>query len=822
MNDKVIFDLIRNSTSPLTLVKTNGDIVFNSRVFDGIIADKLPYEGNLLEMLMHTDNIVPDIYIMFKNKKIDCYKFPQEIIINNNTSLSIKCNSSITINNEEMILIELHQNSSIIDSFTENLIKSETLFIKKNKASLVYDSINKKVIAINNAAIDFIKNHNLENNKLPTSLYLKVQEIVSTAEIGGISSKTYDINISDNIASISFECSRIDTNHNYYLVTFTDDTSNKRKNEILSLDKERAHNIIDVVPGILFEFEITGNALNFTYISESIKNLIGISAKHILNDSKKLFGYLNKLERARLHYFFTSLSEEERKIRNEFKIIDHENKAKWITINWHETYSKEGNIKGTGYIDDITEKKIIQIQKQKTSKRKELKNYFSISLLKQSSISLLLKDLAKKVVTKLLLQDLIIYIYNPDSKKLEYSTSYSSVNNEGTRTTYPKEISIEKGIIGRVVKSQKSEIINYSSDDTDYYYIDKPSESEITVPIIFEGELLGIIDSEHIRSNFFSKEHLYLLEDIAEALAIRLVQKKRQDDNLKFHSTLSLLYNQGKIFDFNFDLKTKKINDSCIDNIIYLIGINDTSKKIEIYNDSTILLDYVLRYDVDKLSIIEENLENSVIKTKEITFRIITELGFIKWLKMTVSNFNKNKTGKILSIDGTIQDITNIKKLESKSKGLENLQSSVELSKKQLEINGDITKTISLVGHTINVSEIIISKFDANQKNKLVNHIKWTNNKGDIENNGGECFTSKLTNFEEKLKSNLTIEISDFKENSIAELVNINSFISIPIKTSDGLWGAITFIEKNKKREWKDYEKSLLIVYSNLISIYIE
>ncbi|MCK5907041.1 MAG: GAF domain-containing protein, partial [Flavobacteriales bacterium] len=373
-----------------------------------------------------------------------------------------------------------------------------------------------------------------------------------------------------------------------------------------------------------------------------------------------------------------------------------------------------------------------------------------------------------------------------------------------------------------VVKSQKSEIINYSSDDTDYYYIDKPSESEITVPIIFEGELLGIIDSEHIRSNFFSKEHLYLLEDIAEALAIRLVQKKRQDDNLKFHSTLSLLYNQGKIFDFNFDLKTKKINDSCIDNIIYLIGINDTSKKIEIYNDSTILLDYVLRYDVDKLSIIEENLENSVIKTKEITFRIITELGFIKWLKMTVSNFNKNKTGKILSIDGTIQDITNIKKLESKSKGLENLQSSVELSKKQLETNGDITKTISLVGHTINVSEIIISKFDANQKNKLINHIKWTNNKADIENNSGECFTSKLTNFEEKLKSNLTIEIPDFEENSIDELVNINSFISIPIKTSDGLWGAITFIEKNKKREWKDYEKSLLIVYSNLVSIYIE
>lgn len=818
MTDKVIFDLVRNSSSLFTLVKSNGDIVLNSRVFDNFIADKLPYEGNLLDMIMHTNDIVPEIKTMYRDRKIDISLFPQEIHINNN-SLKITHNSNVTLNNEDVIIIEIHHNTGITDSFTEHFVISENLFIKNKKNLLVYDSSIRNIIAINNSTQHFVKHGNFDDNKLSAIFGDLINEIVNNAIIGGVSSKKSILTIANREVIINIECCSIDTNHRFFLVSFKDETITSRENDIISLDKERAHNIIDVVPGILFEFKITNNTLEFTYISESIKNIIGLSAKHILNDSSKLLGYLNKQERARLHYFFTRLTEEERKIRNEFMITDHNDKTRWVTINWHETQSKEGTIKGTGYIDDITEKKKNQIQKRELIKRKEIKNYFSISLLKHESIPSLVSDLAKAIVNKLLLQDVAIYIYNPDSMTLEYATSYSALERGGTRFTYPNEIPINKGIIGRVVNSQKSEVINYSSDDTDYYSIDKPSESEITVPIIFEGELLGIIDSEHIKPNFFTKEHLYLLEDISESLAIRLIQKKRQDDNLKFYTTLSLLYNRGKIFDFNLDLKTNKLNDSCIDNLIYLIGINDTSKKIKIYKNSKILLKYILQYDIEELAKAEQNIKDSAIETKEVTFRIITELGFVKWLKVIASNFNKNEFGKIISIDGTIQDVSKFKELEFKSNKFENLQSSIKISKKQLEKNGDIYKSIDLVGHTFNVSEINISKFDINKKHKFESRIKWNYNS---KNNSDMSSIFKIANFEDKLKSKLLFDISDLEEKSKASLKNIKSFICIPVKTNSGLWGVITFIERSKKRKWKDFEKNLLIVYTNLISNYIE
>ena len=826
MTDKVIFDLIINSKSSLTLVKANGNIVLTSRVFDNFISDRLPYESNLLEMLMHTEDIVQEIHNMYSVNNIDCSVFPQEVTLYNGEIIKLSCQSTFELNNDTVFLIEFSNKSEIIDNFTAQLINSENLFVKKKEALIVYDSIRGKVVSINNYANNYLINIGIDTNRLPNNITKCIDDIVENAKVGGIASKTYNLSFPNKEAVIRFECVGIDSNNNYKLVSFVDNTNVMLSNDIGNLDKERAHNIIDVVPGILFEFELEGKEFKFTYISEGIKSLIGLSSKHVMNNSIKLFSHLNKHDRARLHFFFTSLTEDERKSRNEFKIVDHNNNQRWITIDWQEKHSTDGLIKGTGYIDDITDKKKIQIQKREIIRRKELKEYFSVNLLKQSSIPLLLEELAKLIVVKLNLQDVIIYIYNSDSKNLEYATSYSSLNSEGMRVTFPKEISSSKGIIGRVVNSQKSEIINNSSDDADYYSFDSPSESEITVPIIFEGELLGVIDSEHVNPNFFSNEHMYLLEDIAETLAVRLVQKKRQNDNLKFHSTLSLLYNQGKIFDFNFDVKTKKFNDSCIDNIISLVGIDDTSKKITIYNDSKILLDYILQYDVDILTQLEESLEKSVVDTKKLTFRIITEQGFIKWLKITVSNVDRDDFDEISSISGTIQDVTKLKELETKSEGLKELQTSIKICNKQLNKNGDILQSLDIIANAISVSEIVISKVDKSKAHKLSSTAMWHKDEGVLDRVIEECFITEIDDFKEVLKSNMIVETSTLTNyGDVKSLLNsrkINSFLSVPIKTSNGLWGTITYIVKSKSRKWQGYEKDSLIIFSNVLSVYVE
>jgi PAS domain S-box-containing protein len=664
MSDQVILNLIRNSTSLLTLIKGNGEIVFSSNAFDSFIADRLPYESNLLEILLHADEINKELLTMFDNKRVLCEKFPIKLKINNKDSIEISCVSNLTVNKQQLILIEFFRNLNHFDNFVKEYIESVNLFRKNKKALLVYSEEDNKIISINNKGENLINCNNLENNKARKLFLRSINEIVENAKIGGTTTRKVKIKTDISEISINFECNKI--KKGYYLISFNDCTNNDRENEIASFDKQRAQNIISVVPGILFEFEITNNKLKFTYISEKIRDLIGLSASHIQNDSSKLFKLLPKHERARLHYFFSKLTEHQRKTRNEFKINSLNNGEKWVTVNWLETQSILGIVKGIGYIDDITEKKQIEIEKRETANRKKLKEFFTISLLKQPSVHLLLQDLAKNIVLKLNLQDIVIYIYNSDTKKLEIATSYFSEKSTKYKYSFPKVITSNKGIISRVVKSLNSVIINQSSKDKDFFYINSPSKSEITIPILFEGELLGIIDSQHQKQNFFTHKHLIFLEDIAETLAKRLIQKKRQEHNFKFKTTLKRLYENGKIFVFKFNVKTKTLNDTCIDRFINLIEITDTTQKIKIYNNPKILRNYVLRYDLDTLTNFEKKIEESIIKAKEITFRIITETGYIKWLKVIVSEISRNKNKDIESIIGTVQDISLIKKLESK------------------------------------------------------------------------------------------------------------------------------------------------------------
>ncbi len=408
---------------------------------------------------------------------------------------------------------------------------------------------------------------------------------------------------------------------------------------------------------------------------------------------------------------------------------------------------------------------------------------------------------------------------------LEYGASSTDMG--ATRINYPRIVSSEKGIIGRVIKSQKSEIINNSSDDEDYYFIDKPSESEITVPIIFEGELLGIIDSENIRPNFFSTEHLNILEDIAESLAIRLVQIKRQDDNLKFHKTLSSIFNQGKIFTYKYDFESERLNNTCIDNFIDLLEIIDKNEKISIYDNQNLLLKYVLQFDISLIDKYIKDIKRLDNYQKDLTFRVSTRSGHIKWIKLSVSKVNKIDT-KLVSAEGTFQDISEFKELENKNKGFESLLSSINVSQLQLEKDNNFNKSMGIIGDALGICRIVISKFTyAEGKIFVVDTEKWIKN-DNIFQGDDSSFLNLFDdfNYKELIENNSYWDISEIEFTDQQKLYlkdhKTGALIGFPLKTSKGLWGAIYFIEEDEKRIWKDYEKNLLNGFANFIALKIQ
>jgi GAF domain-containing protein len=88
------------------------------------------------------------------------------------------------------------------------------------------------------------------------------------------------------------------------------------------------------------------------------------------------------------------------------------------------------------------------------------------------------------------------------------------------------KIPVEEGLTGWAVKNKQSVRIADTSNDTRYHNQIKSTGSELDVPIIYNGESIGVINIESVSTNAFTEEHERLLNILAKhaAIAIRNAQ----------------------------------------------------------------------------------------------------------------------------------------------------------------------------------------------------------------------------------------------------------------------------------------------------------
>ena len=79
-----------------------------------------------------------------------------------------------------------------------------------------------------------------------------------------------------------------------------------------------------------------------------------------------------------------------------------------------------------------------------------------------------------------------------------------------------------QGVVGYVMQTKEAVLIPDTSKDSRYRADEMTRLSEITVPIIYDNELTGVIDSEHHDKNFFTERHMQILNTIATLMANKI------------------------------------------------------------------------------------------------------------------------------------------------------------------------------------------------------------------------------------------------------------------------------------------------------------
>ena len=174
----------------------------------------------------------------------------------------------------------------------------------------------------------------------------------------------------------------------------------------------------------------------------------------------------------------------------------------------------------------------------------EVINSFAIILVNAKTLDDIVWGVTKNAIGALNYLDCIIYLYDEKEEMLIQRAAYGPKNIKDHSVLAPIKIAPGKGIVGQVFLNGIGENIADTSTDERYILDDERRLSEIAIPIISNGVVLGVIDSEHPDSNFFNEQDFKMLTTVAAMVSTKLEQALATEKLQKYQKNLEKLISE--------------------------------------------------------------------------------------------------------------------------------------------------------------------------------------------------------------------------------------------------------------------------------------
>ncbi len=189
-------------------------------------------------------------------------------------------------------------------------------------------------------------------------------------------------------------------------------------------------------------------------------------------------------------------------------------------------------------VRDITERELARQEIERSELIQRRINEVAVSLSPLHTKEDILWEVTRRCIAVLGLVDCVIYLLDESRGVLLQTAAYGPKSPRGHEIVSPIEVPLGQGIVGSVAVTGQPEIITDTTKDPRYIVDDAPRLSEITVPIVANGRVIGVIDSEHPERGFFTQEHLAVLVSIASLTANKLVRARAESELQRLNEDL--------------------------------------------------------------------------------------------------------------------------------------------------------------------------------------------------------------------------------------------------------------------------------------------
>lgn len=400
----------------------------------------------------------------------------------------------------------------------------------------------------------------------------------------------------------------------------------------------------------------------------------------------KMYGYssANEMVGKKMSEFLLPNEEENRVmiahfIENNYRITDAESAEidkdgimKYFLNNAVGVIENGNLVRIWGIQKDVTERKKLDQQLKENVEYSNILNYFTTSLLKQNTIEEILWDITQNCFSKLSFVDCAIYLLDEKNGMLLQKAAYGRKNVKGFEILNPLHLKMGEGVIGSAAQRGIAEIVPDTSVDKRYVIDDELRLSEIAVPIISEGKVIGVIDSEHPDKGFFNDFHLSILKSIASLCSVKIVQALHQEEIKKSEKRYRTFVEQSSEGIYRLEFRESVPVNLAVDEQVEIISrsvfiaeCNDLYAKMygfekaeQLYGKSTNELKYV---DADE----KQQFRNFIMNNyNSVEVETIEKDKGGNELCFTCNAVGITESGILTSIWGVKRDITENKKSE--------------------------------------------------------------------------------------------------------------------------------------------------------------
>src|SRR5579872_4604156 len=154
---------------------------------------------------------------------------------------------------------------------------------------------------------------------------------------------------------------------------------------------------------------------------------------------------------------------------------------------------------------------------------------------RQARILVLLNEIARELSSILNVDELLNRVAELLRKLIDYQMfSILLLDSSGEKLQHRFSLRFEEniqikhdrrvgvGVIGTAALSKEAILVPDVTRDSRYIMVNPETRSELAVPLIYKGKVIGVLDLEHTRRNFFTDDHQRTVSTLAAQVAIAI------------------------------------------------------------------------------------------------------------------------------------------------------------------------------------------------------------------------------------------------------------------------------------------------------------